>query len=816
MVSKIFFHNTRALLAYSSGDLPSVEDIAREVFVEEWRREHRFPDHYLKNRRNLVLQLDAGGKTTGKTLSQFILHVLDDLGSRYLEWRGEYVAVQEDRFGEWQDLLPLISPLLVMARKIQKEAGPLPIRPGKERDDYVQIWIMPNFHASALPHPTNPLLENLIHREGLIESHCHMNGSTEADIVWLDAVSQPDEYYMELKKGWDYIDWRADHIQELYQQIEPELTPQRVQRRLIAAREMRRAISEHLFDKKQLELSYVGRLSESNLCLEPRHWLTPQHPAQEFLWGKEHNGELPLEAAYLIACLSVIETTGDDALAHAFFFCQLVAAQINKLTVQQVEQRGFDQFQKITVSEARSLSEKQFQRRFQQLDVSESGDISFFEGRFAPGKSRIETLERMRRIYEGYKGFTTAFKARTATETRMEFGLVCHFIKRPEDRDADGNFYGCRHHKLRTSLNEEGRALVSASEFTPPDLPKLLLGIDAASSELHTPPEVFAPLFRYLRLHGARNFTYHVGEDFVHLLSGIRAINEPGNCRELRAGDRIGHGVAIGIDPELWLSRVGDHIVMKKGDYLDDLVFAYHHLLVQGDFIGVAMQLGSEVEKYSREIYGVAYSPQILHRAWEFRSIDPFFLIDPKKIDDLLNERQHKKEKELLERLDEDADAKEAFVSYHGLSGVPRHDVRRKWEELCEVKSAIVPPDAIRSLQEMQIAELITKKIAIESLPTSNMRIGFYHDFSEHHLFRWLGLSPGSSKQIGKQPVVVIGSDDPGIFATSIRAEYFHIYRVLTTKYDRTPNEALEILLRLHRNADAFRFSIESNLRVRS
>ncbi|MEI8618508.1 hypothetical protein P4S63_19280 [Pseudoalteromonas sp. B193] len=73
-------------------------------------------------------------------------------------------------------------------------------------------------------------------------------------------------------------------------------------------------------------------------------------------------------------------------------------------------------------------------------------------------------------------------------------------------------------------------------------------------------------MFRRLRKAGYHNFTYHAGEDYVHLLSGIRTVAEAIDFLDLKTGNRIGHGTAIGINPELWRERIGNNIVMKQGE----------------------------------------------------------------------------------------------------------------------------------------------------------------------------------------------------------------------------------------------------------
>lgn len=58
------------------------------------------------------------------------------------------------------------------------------------------------------------------------------------------------------------------------------------------------------------------------------------------------------------------------------------------------------------------------------------------------------------------------------------------------------------------------------------------------------------------------------------------------------------------------------------------------------------------------------------------------------------------------------------------------------------------------------------RNIVLEAPLTSNVRIGIYKNYTEHHLKKWLdqGLN------------VVLGSDDAGIFATNIYNEYAHAW----------------------------------------
>ena len=60
---------------------------------------------------------------------------------------------------------------------------------------------------------------------------------------------------------------------------------------------------------------------------------------------------------------------------------------------------------------------------------------------------------------------------------------------------------------------------------------------------------MFAHAFRYLREFGGLGRTYHVGEDFYDLIDGLRAIDEAITFFELGKNDRLGHALALGVNP---------------------------------------------------------------------------------------------------------------------------------------------------------------------------------------------------------------------------------------------------------------------------
>jgi hypothetical protein len=120
----------------------------------------------------------------------------------------------------------------------------------------------------------------------------------------------------------------------------------------------------------------------------------------------------------------------------------------------------------------------------------------------------------------------------------------------------------------------------------PRGLPRFLVGLDVAGRELARPNWFYLPAFVELRdwwrqhlaprCPGCRGFgyTFHAGEDFVHLAQGLRHIGEVMEFFPWEEGDRVGHGLALGLDPSEWQGRV-PMIVSRLDWLLFDLVWEW-------------------------------------------------------------------------------------------------------------------------------------------------------------------------------------------------------------------------------------------------
>ena len=116
-----------------------------------------------------------------------------------------------------------------------------------------------------------------------------------------------------------------------------------------------------------------------------------------------------------------------------------------------------------------------------------------------------------------------------------------------------------------------------------------------------------------------------------------------------------------------------------------------------------------------------------------------------------------------------------------------------------------LPVEALLQLQQTIQKQIVKKEIVVETLLTSNVRISQYDDHFQHHIVRWLMIN-GYKKEGDTTMNICMGSDDPGIFVTDIKNEYYHLYNILR-KANLTPKEAIEHIHRLNETGRIYSFT---------
>mgnify|MGYP003588235117 CR=1 FL=1 len=806
------------------------------------RTEHvDVPDHQHQNRRRqafsekaslAAMLLTALGATDGQG------NVNGEAGCHCLEINHGHIYVCASKLEDWQhEITAYQSPLPVMAaawlRRCLREhvAFTDALKPFCK---FFSHSTLPGVHDQRL----NDLIKNGTHKRGrLCESHMHINGSTEFTPTWVHSLANHDATYRELEKAWNGAS--GDRVRFFFKQL--RTSPLDILHRLRKATVLRVWLCQLVLAKPACgqqpkpcaDICNTDGPSFSNLITLLRGgtngWQFPhQHP---FVYADLPSGmtDVQREAAMWLLALWKLHETKDHFLAMLMHVYMLLMHQHLRLLVHQPEQYGFDQFQYITLAGAREAAEAVgkpgFEARFRQFYGMHGPDMAHVEARFAPKDDPQKMDMLLRSIWKGYTTATGQVGGkgvepcpacpRIVSQFRIcngvaycnadaqegpgkpyTLGLVAHFIKQPDKKQGR-----CRHQALRDLMAKQARTLIVCREVyrkSSPGLHAAIIGKDAASNEQDTAPEVFAPVFRHLHLAGITRTTFHAGEDFEHILTGIRAVHEAIRFLNMGSGDRIGHATALGLAPEQCRTKT---FYCKQGLWLDSLVWLTWLLEQKPElraFGGEICSFRQVIERLYFNIYGKD-CPQlhVLWKAWELRKYDLRSVIED-DFEAITPQSRH--ERALLRQ--EKADCGDKLYAAASRELERYHANRNAWDEVITLKPEELPgADLIRAVQDAIITEMLQKNIVVEVLPTSNVRISHYEKTEDHHIMRWLNFEDKRPA-----PQVVLGTDDPGIFSTSLRNEYSLILNKLKELYPGRCEKPYDIINHLIENGLSYRF----------
>lgn len=810
--------------------LPDIKDIRRRLFLKYRDSNRNIPDHYYHKKTDYDLR-------GIESLEQLLTVGLDRLASHHLFLRDNRIYVKQEEQVQWQSLITFITPLTLQSAFLFKELKVLYTSDGNTVDcssicTFYENFICPNFKFTALPHPFIPQVEHLVRKTGgFCDLHMHLNGSTETDKAWQHFLKNPDQVSQDLNKA-----FKGELVKEQLGQEVESLTPDDINNLLRVAQQLRLVLFDILTGKFCEKVEDNSSIAAFLRGMKEKETYADEvyHPFSQLLFNgspKAVNSYayLSLEALMLAVMFKYIANKERFArlVAHILHYYLLILGVVNRLLVQQVHQFGFTQFQKITLNDLRDDVEGTYADRFLQLHGNELRHIRYLEGRFSPKDSDKENEMLFHKIERGWKELCTRVQA-VIVEKGVErkeleqpkLVLIAHFIKKVE-KSPD---HYVQFKELRLDLNTRANALVAFKKSSNCDLADRLVGIDAASSEFDTPPEVFSPIFRKLRRAGFNHFTYHAGEDFYHVVSGIRAIYEAIEFNEFQHGDRIGHATASGIDIAQWINNVGETIYIKRGEHLDNLTFLYSFIIEEKieSLKSLLPHIASHIAKLNQEVYNIKggnifdaglnkdYTVNTIVQAWSIRKYCPILLQKMKALGDsdpssmfasLRNEEVYDEDE--LQDICENVlrpmshEPIELFFKYHS------NAFRKRYDEIIPLTIGdIISIEQMTTLQKALLNYMHKKEIVIETLPTSNIRIGHHYDFDTYHLWNWINWKDEGVLV----PPIVIGTDDAGIFATNIYNEYANIYCYLTSACRMNHTKALEVVEQLDKNAQIYKF----------
>lgn len=377
------------------------------------------------------------------------------------------------------------------------------------------------------------------------------------------------------------------------------------------------------------------------------------------------------------------------------------------------------------------------------------------EVRISPQKTAMDYNRLIKASYHKSIFEDGEFTTEESLQNRMTY--VVHFIKSQCKKNN-------RYSELRVKLQKQAGVLMKEvlEEENRREIRHRIVGIDAAGGETNTRPEVFAHVFRYCKRCGFTNFTYHVGEDFYDITEGLRSIDEAVRFLQIGERNRLGHCLALGIDSMRYYEERHRTVIMPRQILLDNLVW----IMKQAERFCICVPFninaclnGEIIRLYNLIGYECSFNIDSYYRSMLLRGDD--FVKYEKHYSDwnetyLDDSKQAvKARKDGVARILRDAYFNDKLVYEKGFMQTEEFKIPYRYEQL------------IKKVQDRMIKWIKTKKICVETNPTSNVRIGGLDKYEELPLFRLAKLN----KRPDCRVMVSVNTDDKGIFATSLYRE---------------------------------------------
>lgn len=520
------------------------------------------------------------------------------------------------------------------------------------------------------------------------------------------------------------------------------------------------------------------------------------------------------ERRFLYECYRAAKTNQfNEYQKNCFYKYLMLRVSFRGEMIQINKRKGFSNFDGYqSRKEIFIEGEKAYEKELVRIALNETlrkENIRSLEARICPKKHSTDLYEALYHNEKIVKELEN--KSANGEDVTEKLIYVLHFPKIPDEKFYMGV---PRNNNARMLAFKQMRSTVAFLEKET-RMNKYIRGIDTCASELDCRPEVYAQIYRYMsnvvfktsvkgkmgivQANKKLRLTYHVGEDFLDIVDGLRAIDEVLLFCGLGRGSRLGHALALGIDPDAYYKYKNKKLVLPKQILLDDLAW----LLVKAEETGcrIDSQLNEELkEKFYylyTEIYGKSKvgTDEVLcmdyYQSWKLRGDDPRLYLLP----DEIYERKLENPKHELQRFDKYAfndgleeqgkiirkrkKIRKLYRAYHY-----SESVREKGNEQAEFKVDERYADVVRQVQDKMIAQLVKEGIAIETNPSSNYLIGTIQKYDEHPILRFNSRKLKETER-NMSLNVSINTDDQGVFDTLLENEYALMTLALKKKKDK-------------------------------
>jgi len=484
--------------------------------------------------------------------------------------------------------------------------------------------------------------------------------------------------------------------------------------------------------------------------------------------------QLSADTLFIGEAIKYCKNTPDAGFQNIFWACIRVQCIFFRHVVQRPMVPGLQWFLR---HYSRMTPGKQMMgsRLLTECSIDTSGypfGLKSLEFRTTPFPSVSETYQFIREVEAAHKA------ACRREKHPFELGIVFHFSKNRGGGVLAGkpNAYaigtegdprtaatGYRYATYYDAQKQRALALATTFELFP-EIIQTVRGLDVCTDELGIPTWVIAPLFEKVlvsadqaaskcrqKTHGGSipllRKTAHAGEHFVHLLGGLRRVDEAIEQFKLVRGDRIGHGIALGVNPEKWVQHSGQVPMTLEARFFD-LIWAWDKLLKWGSKAPLhAME--TEIRHLSNKLFGENKDPKILVDI--FSGLTSMTTLRSIGFPHGTRRPQDKKAPMLWRYLCDP-------------------NVFKRGKEVTLVKTAM-DLDTLIYLQEKMKNKVGKKGLTIETNPSSNLLIANLTGLDVHPIW-YLKKTPSDADRVS----VCVGSDDPLTFNTHIKNEFQLVY----------------------------------------
>lgn len=401
-----------------------------------------------------------------------------------------------------------------------------------------------------------------------------------------------------------------------------------------------------------------------------------------------------------------------------------------------------------------------------------------------------KSLVQIKQILKAYSRYIQTTSVRRKHDTKLRFpklGIMYHFIKQ---NDSD-NFSGyncilneeakdldCMDYRTMRELNLKFAEALRQLMEEYPLLTKYVVGIDAASVENSAEPWVFAPIFREFRPSNYilpvssethervsnTGLTYHVGEDFRHIASGLRHIDEVLTHFNYCSGDRLGHAIALGVDIDRLMAQ-NRVVVIPIMEHLENLLWIW------------SKRDSSAVLKVPQNIeYTIMDIAQKIYHNTDGIGVYTLWRVYNEKFNMLSKDKIGKMYADSLCKLNNSTDGSVEWTMDKLLCSHYCPCYFEQYNKPIFVRITNEEIEVYKSLQNSLREKVETLGVYVEANPSSNTAIGDIESIYSHPIINLNNSGLELDNDCENCVMTTINSDDPLVFSTCVENEIAYIY----------------------------------------